>query len=282
MKHTESWLDLRHTEARGTSHLYAQSWLPDGGARAAIILVHGLGEHSGRYAYFAQHCTDRGFAVHTLDHHGHGKSDGQAGFVERFSVYLDGVRALLERLQAEQPDLPLFLVGHSMGALIAAAFLPESQSAFKACALSGLALRTPEPPSAFMKLVNRVMSVIAPTAPLIGLDPSGVSRDPEVVKAYVADPLVHHGKLSARLLAEMMKAMDTTRENAPKVTLPLLILHGEEDQLTCPSSSTDFHERVASTDKALKIYPELYHEIFNEPEKDAVLADMTTWLEQRL
>ena len=282
MRHSEGWLDLRHSAARGTSHLYTQSWQPDGEARAAIILVHGLGEHSGRYAYLAKHCTDRGFAVHALDHYGHGKSDGQPGYVERFSVYLDGVRALLERVQQEEPEMPLFLLGHSMGALIAAAFLPEGQDAFRACALSGLALRTPDEPSRALKIVNRVMSGIAPTAPLIGLDPAGVSRDPDVVRAYVSDPLVHHGKLSARLLAEMMAAMADTLERAPHVNLPLLILHGEDDRLTCPSGSRDFHERAASADKTLKIYPELYHEIFNEPEKDAVLADMSDWLEKHL
>ena len=282
MKHTEGWLDLRHSQARGTSHLYTQSWAPDGDTRAAIVLVHGLGEHSGRYAYLAQHCTDRGFAVHALDHYGHGKSDGQAGHVERFSVYLDGVRALLERVQAEHPDLPLFLVGHSMGGLIAAASLPQVQSAFRACVLSGPAFRTPEPPSTPLKLVNRLFSGLAPTAPLLGLDPSGVSRDPDVVRAYVSDPLVHHGKLSARLLAEMMRAMDDTLANASRVELPLLVLHGEQDQLTCPTGSEDFHERAASADKTLKIYPGLYHEIFNEPEKDAVLGDMTDWLEKHL
>jgi alpha-beta hydrolase superfamily lysophospholipase len=282
LKHNDGWLDLRHSAARGTSHLYTQSWQPDDNARAAILLVHGLGEHSGRYAYLAKHCTDRGFAVHTLDHYGHGKSDGQRGFVERFSVYIDGVRALLERVQRDRPDLPLFLVGHSMGGLIGAAFLLEAQAEFRAGALSGPALRTPDAPSRLLRFVNRVLSVLAPTAPLIGLDPAGVSRDPEVVRAYVSDPLVHHGKLSARLLAEMLAAMDDTLRRASEISLPLLILHGEQDQLTCPSGSRDFHERVMSADKVLKIYPELYHEIFNEPEKDAVLTDLTDWLENQL
>lgn len=282
MRHTEGYLDLRHSAARGTSHLYTQSWSPEDDARAAIILVHGLGEHSSRYSYLAQHCTDRGFAVHALDHYGHGRSDGQPGYVERFSVYLDGVRALLERVQQDDPGKPLFLLGHSMGALIAAAFLPDAQAAFRACALSGLAVRTPDEPSFVLRIVNRLLSWLAPTAPLIGLDPAGVSRDPEVVRAYVSDPLVHHGKLSARLLHEMLAAMKTTLAHASGITLPLLVLHGEQDRLTCPSGSRDFCERVASTDKTLKIYPNLYHEIFNEPEKDAVLTDLSDWLEERL
>ena len=282
MKHAEGWLDLRQSRARGTSHLYTRSWSPDDGARAAIILVHGLGEHSGRYEYFARHCTDRGFAVHALDHYGHGKSDGQPGFVERFSVYVDGVRALLERTQTQQPDLPLFLVGHSMGGLIAATFLAEAQSTFRACVLSGPLLITDEAPPALVLAVVRFIAWLAPTAPLLALDPRGVSRDPAVVQAYVQDPLVHHGKLTARLIVEMSSAMKRALAAAPVIELPLLILHGEGDKLTSPAGSKDFHNNAGSADKSLKIYPELYHEIFNEPEKDAVLADVTNWLEEHL
>lgn len=282
MKHTKGWLDLRHSQARGTSHLYTQSWLPNEDARAAIILVHGLGEHSGRYAYLAQHCTERGLAVHTLDHYGHGKSDGQPGFVERFSVYLDGVRALLERVRAAHPGLPLFLVGHSMGGLIAAVFLEEAQSEFRACVLSGPALVSDEAPPPPLLAIVRLVAWLAPTAPLLALDPSSVSRDPEVVKAYVSDPLVHHGKVSARLIVEMSNAMKRGLASASAVQLPLLILHGECDKLTSTKGSREFYDDAASADKALKIYPELYHEIFNEPEKDVVLGDMTNWLERHL
>ena len=282
MKHAEGWLDLRHSQARGTSHLYTQSWLPEVDARAAIVLVHGLGEHSGRYEYFARHCTRRGFAVHALDHYGHGKSDGQAGFVERFSVYRDGVRALLEQTQSQHPGLPLFLTGHSMGGLIAATFLEEAQSTFRACVLSGPAFVTDEAPPAFVLAIVRLIAWLAPTAPLLGLDPAGVSRDPEVVRAYVGDPLVHHGKLCARLIVEMSSAMKRTLAAAPAVELPLLIMHGGSDKLTSPAGSREFYEHAASADKTLKIYPELYHEIFNEPEKDAVLADLTDWLERHL
>lgn len=282
MKHAEGWLDLRHSQARGTSHLYTRSWLPEADARAAIILVHGLGEHSGRYEYFARHCMERGIAVHALDHHGHGKSDGQPGFVERFSVYLDGVRALLEQTQSQHPGLPLFLAGHSMGGLIAAAFLEEAQSDFRACVLSGPALVTDAAPPAIVLAIVRLIAWLAPTAPLLGLHPTDVSRDPEVVRAYLSDPLVHHGKLSARLIVEMSSAMKRALASAPAVELPLLIMHGGCDKLTSTAGSREYYEHAASADKTLKIYPELYHEIFNEPEKDAVLADMTNWLEKYL
>ena len=282
MQHNEGYLDFRHSEARGTSHLYRQSWRPDATPRAALLLVHGLGEHSGRYVHVARALIDRGVVVHAVDHYGHGKSDGQPGFVERFSVYLDGVRALLNHARETDPGVPVYLLGHSMGGLIAAAFLCTSPAELRACVLSGPAFRVEPEPPALLRWLNRLLSVLAPTAPMVRLDPGGVSRDPDVVKAYVSDPLVFHGKLSARLIAEMMGAMRDTLDRAGTIELPLLVLHGEEDRLTAPQGSAEFCARVASVDKTLTTYPGLYHEIFNEPEKDAVLADMTGWLEAHL
>ena len=282
MNHTEGWLELRHTRARGTSRLYRQSWLPEERLRAAILLVHGLGEHSGRYEYLAAHCTARGFAVHAIDHYGHGRSEGLKGHVERFSVYLDGLRALRDDLRENETDLPLYLLGHSMGGLIAAAFLGEDQASFRGCVLSGPALQSEAEPPALVMAFVRLISMLAPTAPLIGLDPSGVSRDPEVVKAYVRDPLVHHGKASARLIAELSSAMRSTLASAPDIELPLLIMHGDADQLTSPAGSQALYDAAGSADKTLRLYAGLYHEIFNEPERDQVLAEMSTWLEDHL
>ena len=282
MKHTEGFLDVRHSKARGSSRLFQQTWVPDGQTLAVVMLVHGLGEHSGRYAHVAEHLTERGFAIYTLDHYGHGKSDGHAGFVERFSVYLDGVNALLEKARDEQPEVPFFLVGHSMGGLIAATYLLDNQDAFKACVLSGPALKTDQAPPALLLALIRLLSALVPTLPMIRLDASGVSRDPAVVDAYVNDPLNFHGKLSARLIAELSATMDDTLSRASEIRIPLILLHGEKDLLTAPSGSQEMFDTVSSDDKTLKIYPGLFHEIFNEPEKETVLSDMSAWLEAQL
>ena len=282
MKHTEGFLDVRHSKARGSSRLFQQTWEPDGQTLAVVLLVHGLGEHSGRYAHVAEHLTERGFAIYTLDHYGHGKSDGHAGFVERFSVYLDGVGALLEKARDEQPDVPFFLIGHSMGGLIAATYLLDNQDAFTACVLSGPALKTDQAPPALLLALNRLLSKLVPTLPMIQLDVSGVSRDPAVVDAYVSDPLVFHGKLSARLIAELSATMDDTLSRAGEIRIPLILLHGEKDVLTAPSGSQEMFDNVSSDDKTLKIYPGLFHEIFNEPEKETVLLEMSAWLEAQL
>lgn len=282
MRHFEDYLDVAHSRARGTSHLYQQSWLPDEAPRAEILLVHGLGEHSGRYEHLARHCTNLGFAVHALDHYGHGKSDGHPGFVERFSVYLDGVSALLHKVQGQRSGLPLFLLGHSMGGLISAALLPTQQQDFSGCILSGPALISDATPPLFVLAINRLLSALVPTLPMKQLDASAVSRDPAVVKAYVNDPLVFHGRLSSRLIAEMVAAMSSTLARAGDIRIPIILMHGEQDTLASPSGSARLHDGVSSEDKTLRIYPGLYHEIFNEPEQDQVLSEMSDWLEAQL
>ena len=282
MQHSEGYLEVSHSSARGSSRLYQQAWLPDGDTRASVLLIHGLGEHSSRYAHVADHLTQRGFAVHTLDHYGHGKSDGHAGYVERFSVYLDGVVTLLENVRSKHPERPLFLLGHSMGGLIAAAFLLRHQSAFRGCVLSGPAIKSDQAPPALVIALIRLLSMVVPTLPLIQLDASGVSRDENVVNAYMSDPLVHHGRLSARLLAEMSATMNDTLARADAINIPIMLMHGDADQLTAPSGSVELHDKVSSTDKTLNIYPGLFHEIFNEPEQETVLSDMSTWLEAHL
>jgi alpha-beta hydrolase superfamily lysophospholipase len=281
LKHDTGHLDLRHSQARGTSHLFTQSWLP-ATVRARVLLVHGLGEHSGRYERVVKALVERGFAVHTLDHYGHGKSDGHRGHVERFSVFLDGVDALLSAIRADDADSPLFLLGHSMGGLIAAHALIRKQAPYRAAVLSGPAFKSDAEPPALVVALLRLLAATVPTVPVLALDPAGVSRDPEVVAAYVGDPLVHHGKLTARLVAEMSGAMKAALAGASEVTLPLLVMHGEDDVLTSPAGSRAFVEAVRSQDKSLKIYPGLYHEIFNEPEKDAVIGEMCDWLEAHL
>ncbi|MDH5618061.1 MAG: lysophospholipase [Gammaproteobacteria bacterium] len=282
MRHSDEYLEVRHSRARGTSRLYQQTWLPDTAVRAVVLLVHGLGEHSSRYTHVARHLTDCGFAVYALDHYGHGKSDGHAGFVERFSVYLDGVAALLQKIRDERAELPVFLLGHSMGGLIGTAFLIDHQDAFRAAVLSGPAIESDQAPPPIVMAIVRLLSALLPTVPLIQLDASGVSRDKNVVTNYINDPLVHHGKLSARLLAEMSAAMQNTLARAGDIELPIIVMHGEDDRLTSPAGSDALIEAIGSADKTLKTYPGLYHEIFNEPEQDAVLADMSRWLETHL
>ena len=259
--------------------LHVTHWLPEGPPKAVILLAHGYAEHAGRYAYVAKRLTDAGYAIYAVDHWGHGASDGEGGYVPRFSAFLDGMAELLTLVEASHGDAPRLLLGHSMGGLIATLFLIERQQAFVAAAVSGPAIVPAEPPSRFTVWISRFLSRFFPRLGVLSLDATGVSRDPEVVAAYQADPLVYGGKIGARLGKEFMDAMAVAQADAPKIRLPILIQHGEADRLTAPAGSRYLFANVASKDKRLEIYPGLFHEIFNEPERDAVLDDLIGWFD---
>ena len=259
--------------------LHVTHWLPEGRPRAIVLLAHGYAEHAGRYAHVAQRLTQAGYAVYAVDHWGHGRSDGEGGYVPRFSAYLDGMAELLTLVEINHGDTPRLLLGHSMGGLIATLFLIERQQAFAAAAVSGPAILPAQPPSCFTVWISRFLSRFLPRLGVLSLDANGVSRDPAVVEAYKADPLVYGGKIGARLGKEFMDAMAAAQAGAPTIRLPLLIQHGEADRLTAPAGSRYLFDHVASADKHLEIYPGLFHEIYNEPERDAVLDDLIGWFD---
>ncbi|MCB2114586.1 MAG: lysophospholipase [Parvularculaceae bacterium] len=261
------------------ARLHCKRWSPAGAAKAAILISHGYAEHLGRYEHVAAALTAAGYDVFAIDHWGHGQSDGERGYAPAFSVFLDGVEALVEKANAELPGRKKFLLGHSMGALIAANYLTRDDKAFAGAALSGPSIKAVEEPSAAVLFIGRVLSKIAPKAGLIQLDPALVSRDPAVVKAYIDDPLVYCGKMSARLGAALIDAMRSTLQNAPAIGLPILIMHGSQDGLAAPEGARMLNARISSPDKTLKIYDGFFHEIFNDPGKENVIADMIAWLD---
>ena len=266
----------------GGHSLYFRYWEPEEQARAIILLVHGAGEHCTRYQHLAEYFSSRGYAIAGFDHIGHGKSDGQYGFVERFDDHLESLGNFRQQLERDFPGLPVILLGHSMGGLISSLYLLQHQHQFIGCALSGPAIKTDLQPPAIQILLIRLLSRLAPKLGVLQLDAAGVSRDQVVVDDYCADPLVFHGKMSARMVAEMFAGMNRIQEQAAKISLPLLLLHGGGDVMTAPSGSQFLHDHVSSKEKTLKIYPGLYHEIFNEPEQQEVFADLLGWCEERL
>ncbi|OWQ95081.1 alpha/beta hydrolase [Sphingopyxis witflariensis] len=262
--------------------LHVTHWLPEGRPRAIVLLAHGYAEHAGRYNHVAKRLTDAGYALYAIDHWGHGRSDGTPGFVPRFSAFTDGMAELLTLVEVNHGDTPRLLLGHSMGGLIATLFLIERQQAFVAAALSGPAILPAAPPSRFTVWISRFLSRFFPRLGVLALDAKGVSRDPAVVAAYQADPLVYPGKIGARLGKEFMDAMAAAQAGAPEITLPILIQHGEADRLTSPDGSRYLFEHVSSADKLLKIYPGLFHEIYNEPEQGVVLDDLVGWFDAHI
>lgn len=265
----------------GDLSIYYHYWEPDAQPRAVILLVHGAGEHCVRYEHFARYLTDNGYAVAALDHPGHGRSAGTPGHVERFDDYLETLRSFHQQVVSDFPGVPQILLGHSMGGLISSLYLLQHQQDFIGCILSGPAIKTDIEPGILQMYLIRFLSAVLPTSGVLQLDATGVSRDPAEVAKYVNDPLVFHGKMSARKVSELFKAMHHIQANAEKITLPMLLLHGGDDAMAAAEGSRLLHSRISSTDKTLKIYPGLFHEIFNEPEQEEVFADVLAWCNER-
>jgi alpha-beta hydrolase superfamily lysophospholipase len=267
-----------HFHGSGGRRLFRRAWLPAAPSRA-VILVHGFAEHSGRYEELAGFFAGRRCAVHAYDHRGHGRSEGPRGHVRSFDAFLDDLGRFVELVREEHPDVPLHLVGHSMGGLVTLAFLVERRPRIAAAVTSGPALVVDGVPR-WRRLVARLLARLGPRLSLpAGLDPQGLSRDPEVVREYQDDPLVFR-KMSAGLGASLLDAAERTAHRAAEVQVPLLMLHGEEDPLCPARGSREFFREVATRGSALHVYPGLRHEIFNEPERRTVYEDLWRWLEE--
>jgi acylglycerol lipase len=262
--------------------IYYQGWLPDEEPQAVLLVVHGLAEHGGRYMNVVNHFVPQGYAVYAPDHRGHGRSDGQRVYVERFSQYLDDLKTFFDLLRDWHPDLKIFLVGHSMGGAISLAYTLRHQDELDGLLLSGPAIKVGADISPLLILVGRVLSLILPKMGLLALDSSSISRDPETVKAYDNDPLVYRGKMTARLGAELIATMQSFPDQVSQLRLPLLVMHGSADKLADPQGSKWLGEAAGSEDKTLKIYEGYYHEIFNDLGREQVLADVQAWLTAHL
>jgi acylglycerol lipase len=264
----------------GGTRIFWQSWMPDGEPRALVVIVHGAGEHSDRYVHVADALTRDGYGVHALDHRGHGRSEGPRALVDRLDSAVGDLDQLVVQASAEHRMAPVYMLAHSMGGTIALRYALLHQARLAGLILSG-PLAALEGAPAPLRVVGRVLSVVAPRLPLIAIDPSLVSRDEAVVNDYVADPLVHHGKLPARTAAELATAIDAFPDCVGAITVPTLILYGTADGLCPPAGSQMLGDRIGSADKTVKAYEGLFHEILNEPEREAVLADIRSWLAER-
>ncbi|MBL4674349.1 MAG: lysophospholipase [Arenicella sp.] len=263
--------------------LYYRHWpATDTSTKAVVLLVHGLGEHCQRYEHLAAHLNQAGYALSSMDLPGHGKSNGIRGHIDSFDVFENATLELYRRTQSNHPNTPIFLLGHSMGGLIATRLLLNHQAKFDGAMLSGTAIQSPQEPPAWQVAIINLVAKLFPKAKVLALDASAVSRDPTVVEKYMADPLVSKEKLSAQFLVSMANAMQQCKDNAASITLPLKIMHGSADVMTAPSGSQVLHDTVSSSDKQITIYQGLFHEIFNEPESDTIFAEMVTWMDATL
>ena len=265
-----------------SSGLFFRSWPATSDARAVVLISHGLGEHSGRYEHVAAAFNAAGLHVFALDHLGHGQSPGKRAFVSRFSELTDGVAELRAHIATECPSMQVYLVGHSLGGLIAASTVLGAAQDYAGLLMTGPALAVPTPPPAWQVLLLRAFSAVVPGLKALALDANAICRDPAVVKDYVADPLVHHENIPARMVVSLFDEGARVMASAKDISLPVLLLHGAEDKLTSASASTEFVDMLASSDKLCTIYDGMYHELFNEPEQEDVLKTCCEWIKARV
>jgi acylglycerol lipase len=273
---------MRHLEDTFTGGdglaIFWQAWVPDGAVRGVVVVAHGFGEHSGRYANLTDVLVPRGYAVYIPDHRGHGKSAGTRAYIDVYDHLLDDLDVVMKRAAADHPGIPFFLLGHSMGGNIALSSALRRQDHLTGLILSGPSASLDGVPKP-LQVAVALIAKLAPKSGIRQLSAEGVSRDPDVVKAYVDDPMVFHGKMPAATAAAMVKASKSFPARLPSLRVPLLVVHGSADQLV-PVAAGRLVDRLAgSPDKTLKVYEGLAHEVFNEPEKATVLNDVVTWLD---
>lgn len=264
--------------ARGVE-LFWQGWLPTGAvAPTGVLLIsHGLGEHGGRYGNVVDALLPDGWAVYALDHRGHGRSGGRRAHLDDYADWLHDFEAFRQVVTDRHPGRPVFLLGHSMGGQIALAYALEHQDVLAGLVLSAPALASnavPRPLVAVLSRVGRLLPLLRPA----GIDVTRISKDPAVVAAYRADPLNHHGNPTLGLAARLYQGFDTLPERARALRIPLLVQHGTADELTDPAGTRLLESTAGSSDLTVRWYDGLWHEIYNEPERERPLTDLRAWL----
>jgi acylglycerol lipase len=265
----------------GGIRIFWQAWLPDGEPGAAVVIAHGAGEHSDRYAHVAARLVADGYAVYAIEHRGHGRSDGKRALIDRLDNAVADLGTLIDTVRERHPEVPVFLLAHSMGGTIGVSYALKHEERLAGLILSG-PLAALEPSPLPQRIIVGIVSAVAPAVGLIAIDPALVSRDPAVVDAYVRDPMVFHGKLPARTITELATAIDAFPEAVRAITIPVLIVYGTDDGLCPPAGSVMLGERIGSEDKTIKPYEGLHHEVLNEPEQHAVLDDVCAWIAARV
>ena len=260
--------------------LFVRSWRPEGPARAVVVIVHGFNSHSGEYAWAASQLVSAGLAVYAPDLRGRGKSDGERFFVNSFGDWVNDVAKVVSLGTSREPGLPVFLLGHSAGGVVACIYTLEHQSELAGLVCESFAHEVPAPD--FALAVFKGLSHVAPHAHILRLKNEDFSRDPQVVQAKNTDPLIAHEIQPTQALAEMVRADERLRREFPLITLPVLILHGTADKATRPSGSQRFYETAGSRDKTLKLCDGHFHDLLSDIDQEVVMSDIKAWVDAHI
>ncbi len=261
--------------------LHERHWLPESGCRAVVCLVHGLGEHSGRYQHVGEAFTAQGLGLYTFDLRGHGRSGGRRSHTPSYEALLDDIDLLIDAAQAEQPGVPLFLYGHSLGGALVINHVLRREPPILGAIASAPALRPGFEPPRWKLAIGRLAARLWPTLRLASeLDPTAISRDPEVVERYLSDPLMNRS-LTAGLGMAVIDEGERALAEAGRLAVPLLLMHGTGDRLTDVEASRRFADAAGDL-CTLRLFEGLYHEPHNEPEKAEVFQCVFDWIEDQL
>ncbi len=275
MKYEESYFNGKDGSSR-----FFRTWRPDGQAKATVVICHGYAEHSGRYRETAEKLVEAGFAVWAHDHYGHGRSDGPRAYIERIELLVEDLQIAIETVEALYDGVPVFLYGHSMGGLLSALSAAGEKARLKGIVFSAPAVRIMHTSPAIVRTLAGIIRLFAPALPLIPFDIDHLSHSREVIEEYRNDPLNYTGKLKVATGLEMVtgeKLLDT--EALAKIEAPALILHGKEDRNVPPYASQALYDGISSTDKTLRYFDGMYHELHNEECREELYSLVITWLE---
>lgn len=276
MQHQES----NFKAADGTT-LFYQTWHPEAKPRAVMAMVHGFGDHSGRYTNIVEALSPKGIVFYGYDHRGHGKSEGKRGYISNWAEYREDLGTFLNLVRDREKGIPFFIYGHSMGGLIVLDYLIHNQTDINGAIVSTPLLAQPGI-SPILVMISRILSRVKPDFSLdTKLDANVISRDKNEVMRYATDPLVHSIG-TARLGTELTATIDNTHKDAAKFKYPLIMVLGSDDKLVPPHGSEDFFKNISSEDKKLNVYENGFHELHNDLDKERVLGDMSAWIEEHI
>jgi alpha-beta hydrolase superfamily lysophospholipase len=262
--------------------VYTQAWLPGGKPRAIMLIVHGLGEHSGRYTNYVNYFVPRGYALYGFDTRGHGRTSGPRGYVERFDRFVEDVDRRAAQARSDWPGKPLFVLAHSLGSLMGLSYARQYPDRLNGLIVTGTALQDALELPAWQRSLAKVLSRVTPTLKMNnGVALSGLSHDPAVSVAFEADPLTHPWA-TPRLATEAEVVRAQIRQGAATWQVPTLMLHGGADPVCLPEGARLFASQTPAGLVEYRNYPGLYHEIHNEPEKEQIFNDIEAWLQTRL
>jgi acylglycerol lipase len=260
--------------------IFTRIWPTENNSRGVVIIVPGFNAHSGYYNWAVEKFVSNGLTVYSLDLRGRGNSEGERFYVKSFDDYVNDVKEFVEIVKASNPGLPIFLLGHSAGGVVACLYALEHQDELTGLICESFAFQVPAP--GFALSLFKGLEHIIPHAKVLRLKNNDFSRDPKIVELMNNDPLIARETQPTQTLAELIRADEKLKKESLKITLPIFILHGTGDKTAKSSGSEFFFNTVGSTDKSIKLYYGGFHDLLNDVDKETVLADIQSWIDQRV